>query len=155
MNHVLNFNKWAKLNEEEAMDATMSMDSATAGNYDGYAQKIVGMLMTALGGFNSDEQGVLDALKLIAKYGGQPVYDSMIKIVNTSPNVKKQFGYNFNTIAGMIKTKISKPSSISAGMDYTPGTSNPASKLGLGLTDEEWTRQYDAILSRYNENEEF
>jgi hypothetical protein len=145
MNHVLNFNKWTKLNEE----------AMAAGNYDGYAQKIVGMLMVALGSANSDEPKVLEALKLIKGYGGKPCYDAIIKVIKTSPNVKRQFGRNFNLVSDLIKGGgIADPASVSQGTDYQP-THNPVANLGWGITDEEWTVRYEAILNVYNSEEEF
>ena len=119
--------------------------------YLGYAQKIAGQLMTALGGAD-DEQGVLTALQMIAKYGGQPVYDNLLQIVKTSPKVKRQFGYNFNLVSSMIKNGgISNP-----GYDSTQSARihNPLSGLGMGITDEEWTRKYSNILIKYNTDEQ-
>jgi hypothetical protein len=107
--------------------------------------------MTALGGAD-DEQGVLTALQMIGKYGGKPVYDNLLQIVKTSANVKKQFGRNFSLVSSMIKEGgISNP-----GYDKTQSAriSNPISKLGLGLTDEEWTLKYSNILMKYNPNEQ-
>ena len=119
--------------------------------YLGYAQKIAGMLMTALSGAD-DEQGVLTALQMIGKYGGKPVYDNLLQIVKTSANVKKQFGRNFNLVSSMIKEGgISNP-----GYDASQSArlSNPISKLGAGLTDEEWTSKYRSILMKYNTDEQ-
>lgn len=126
-------------------------EAAPDPKYLGYAQKVLGMLMTALGGAD-DEQGVLTALQLIPKYGGQPVYDNLLQLVKTSKNVKSQFGYNFNLVSSMIKSGgISNP-----GYDATQSArkSNPLSKLGMGITDEEWTPKYSAILMKYNTKEQ-
>jgi hypothetical protein len=140
MSFILNFKNWSKLNE------------STDPKYKGYAQKIVGMLMSALGGAD-DEQKVLDALKLIPEYGGQPVYDNIIEIIKTSPNVKSQFGRNFNLVCKMITTGgIAEPG---YDMDQAAPTSNPLKGLGLGITDEEWTGRYYNILIKYNPEEKY
>ena len=118
--------------------------------YAGIASKIVGMIMKALGGAD-DEQGILTALQMIRKNGGLPVYGNMLQLVKTSPNVKKQFKRNFNTVSDMIYNGgVQAP-----GYDTSQasGTSHPLSGLGLGITDEEWTRKYAAILKYYNPEE--
>jgi len=118
----------------------------------GYAQKIVGMLMVALGSVNSDEPKVLAALKLIKAGGGKVCYDEIIKIIRTSPKVKSQFGRNFKLISTLIKV-----GGIGEwGRDDTQSADvhNPLSGLGLGITDEEWTKQYKAILMVYNTEEQ-
>lgn len=118
--------------------------------YAGIASKIVGMIMKALGGAD-DEQGILTALQMISKNGGLPVYGNMLQLVKTSPNVKKQFKRNFNTVSEMIYNGgVQAP-----GYDRSQasGTSHPLSGLGLGITDEEWTRKYAAILTYYNPSE--
>ena len=125
-------------------------EAAPDPRYLGYAQKILGQLMTALGGAD-DEQGVLTALQMIPKFGGQPVYDNLLQLVKTSKNVKTQFGYNYNLVSSMIKAGgISNP-----GYDRSQAAQihNPLRKLGTGITDEEWTPKYEAILSKYNDNE--
>jgi hypothetical protein len=125
-------------------------EAAPDPKYLGYAQKVLGQLMTALGGAD-DEQGVLNALLSIQKYGGQPVYDNLLQLVKTSPNVKKQFGYNFNLVSTMIKNGgISNP-----GYDKSMSARihNPVSNLGMGLADEEWTSKYSNILRKYNTEE--
>lgn len=119
--------------------------------YLGYAQKIAGMLMKALGGAD-DEDGVLAALRLIPKYGGKPVYDNLIQVIRTSPAVKKQFGSNFSLVSSMIRVGgISDP-----GYDSTQSApiSNPLSKLGMNLTDEEYITKFKEILMTYNTQEQ-
>ena len=117
--------------------------------YLGYAQKIAGQLMVALGGAD-DEVGALNALRSIKTYGGQPVYDNLLQIVKTSPKIKAQFGSNFNTVMEMIATGgISGKSKDAEG--YT--LKNPLAKLGLGLSDEEFFPKMKAILHVYNDDE--
>jgi hypothetical protein len=124
-------------------------EAAPDPKYLGYAKKILGQMMTALGGAD-DEQGVLTALQMIRKFGGQPVYDNLLQLVKTSPNVKKQFGYNYNLVSSMIQAGgVSDPG---VDSDYNQ-LSNPISKLGMGLTDEEWVSKYRFILQTYNPNE--
>ena len=118
--------------------------------YAGIASKIVGMIMKALGGAD-DEQGILTALQMIRKNGGLPVYGNMLQLVKTSPNVKKQFKRNFNTVTDMIYNGgVQAPG---YDKDQAAGRSHPLSGLGLGITDEEWTRKYAAILKYYNPDE--
>jgi hypothetical protein len=121
----------------------------------GTAMKIVGMLMVALSGINSDEPKVLQALRLIKPGGGKICYDEVIKIIRTSPKVKQQFGKNFKLVSDLIKGGgIADPGNVSQGTDYQP-THNPFANLGWGITDEEWTVKYEAILNVYNPEEEF
>ena len=118
--------------------------------YAGIASKIVGMIMKALGGAD-DEQGILTALQMIRKNGGLPVYGNMLQLVKTSPNVKNQFKRNFNTVTDMIYNGgVQAPG---YDKDQAAGRSHPLSGLGLGITDQEWTRKYAAILSYYNPKE--
>ena len=118
--------------------------------YLGYAQKIAGMLMTALGGAD-DEQGVLTALQMIPKYGGKPVYDNLVQIVKTSANVKKQFGRNFSLVSTMIKEGgVSNPGYDKSQAAYRH---NPLRGTSMNLADEDWTPKYEAILTKYNPNE--
>lgn len=115
--------------------------------YAGIASKIVGMIMKALGGAD-DEQGILTALQMIRKNGGLPVYGNMLQLVKTSPNVKKQFKRNFNTVSDMIYNGgVQAPG---YDKDQAAQRSHILSGLGLGITDEEWTRKYAAILTYYN-----
>jgi|688.fasta_scaffold595595_1 hypothetical protein len=117
--------------------------------YLGYAQKIAGQLMTALGGAD-DEAGALKAVQSIKTYGGQPVYDNLLQIVKTSPKIKAQFKRNFNTVIEMITAGgISGRSKDAEG--YT--LSNPLAKLGLGLSDEEYFPKMSDILKVYNADE--
>jgi len=117
--------------------------------YLGYAQKILGQLLTALGGAD-DEDAVLRAIQSIPKYGGQPVYDNLLKLVKTSPNVKKQFGYYYNTVGSMIKAG---GISWGGGAQYGRPFDHPLKDAGLGVTDQEYVDQIVAILTRYNDAE--
>ena len=131
-----------------AIDKKLGADVKT----QGIGQKIVGKLMVALGGAD-DEEGVLEALQMIPKYGGKKIYDSVIWSLQNSRNVKSKYGKNFNLVADMIKEGgISNP-----GHDSTQSADvhNPLRHLGAGWTDEEWTPKYEAILQRYNDKETF
>jgi len=119
----------------------------------GVAKSIVSKLISSLTGFSlttigDDEQGVLDALKMIRD---QATYDALLNLAKTSPAVKKAFGRNFDLISTLIKVGgISK-----SGYDkHQAGqVSNPLAKLGMGVTDQEWTPQYEAILTKFNPSE--
>ena len=143
MSNVLNFTNWNKMNE----DAT----ATSASPYLGAAQAVVGKLIAAFGMVNDDEAGVLAALQIIPAKGGKPVYDEVIKLIQTSPNVKAKFGKNFDLVSTLIKEAgISKP-----GYDKSMSspTHNPLRDLKMGITDEEWTPKYAAILTKYNPDE--
>ena len=100
-------------------------EAAPDPKYLGYAQKIAGQLMKALGGAD-DEEGALNALRSIKTFGGKPVYDNLLQIVKTSPKIKAQFKSNFNTVMEMIAAGgISGTARDSDG--YT--ISNPLAKL--------------------------
>jgi hypothetical protein len=127
------------------------METVPDKKYLGYAKKIAGMLMTALGGAD-DEDGVTTALKLIKTYGGQPVYDNLIYVLKTSPNIKKQFGKNYKLVSSMIADGgISQ-----MDLGYDDGTAaprqNPLKGLGLGI-DRDYIDKYKEILQTYNTNE--
>jgi len=143
MSNVLNFTKWNKMNE----DAT----AASASPYLGAAQAVVGKLIAAFGMVNDDEAGVLAALQIIPAKGGKPVYDEVIKLIKTSPNVKAKFGKNFDLVSTLIKEAgISKP-----GYDKSMAspTHNPLRGTSMMLADEDWTPKYEAILTKYNPDE--
>tara|TARA_B100000963_G_scaffold229693_1_gene200348 strand:+ start:25406 stop:25945 length:540 start_codon:yes stop_codon:yes gene_type:complete len=131
---------------QEAVKSALNED-------EGVAKTIVTKLITALTGFSfttigDDEQGVLDALKMIKD---QATYDALLNLVKTSPAVKKAFGKNFSLVSTLIKVGgISSP-----GYDRSQAAykSNPLSKLGKGYADEEWTPQYQAILTKFNPQE--
>lgn len=69
----------------------------------GLAQKIVGMIWKAMSGMGTDEQKVLNAVLMIKN---KPIYDSVLKIVKTSPKIKTAFGKNFPTVGAWIATDI-------------------------------------------------
>lgn len=143
MSNVLNFTKWNKMNE----DAT----ATSASPYLGAAQAVVGKLIAAFGMINDDEAGVLAALQIIPAKGGKPVYDEVIKLIKTSPNVKAKFGKNFDLVSTLIKEAgIAKP-----GYDKTMAspTHNPLRGTSMMLADEDWTPKYEAILTKYNPDE--
>jgi hypothetical protein len=118
--------------------------------YLGYAQKIAGQLMKALGPINDDETAALNALRSIKTFGGKPVYDNLLQIVKTSPKIKAQFGSNFDLVIDMIASGgISGTARDSDG--YT--LNNPLAKLGMGLSDEEYFPKMKAILAVYNSDE--
>jgi len=144
MSNVLNFTKWTKMNE----DATAA---SGASPYLGAAQAVVGKLIAAFGMVNDDEAGVLAALQIIPAKGGKPVYDEVIKLIKTSPNVKAKFGKNFSLVSTLIKEAgISKP-----GYDKSMAspTHNPLRGTSMMLADEDWTPKYEAILTKYNPEE--
>ena len=126
-------------------------DLGTSAKYQGIAMKIAGLLITALSGAD-DEAGVLTALQMIQKNGGQRVYDTLIWVLKNNRNIKSKFGKNYNLVSTMIKDNgISKFSSDKAG--YASSVTNPLSGFNAGLTDEEWTPKYQAILTKYNDDE--
>ena len=128
---------------------SLEKDLGTSVKYQGIAMKIAGLLITALSGAD-DEADVLTALQMIPKNGGQPVYNTLIWVLKTNRNIKSKFGKNYNLVSTMIKDNgISKPSNDSA-YGQTTSTTNPVSGLKFGLTDEEWTPKYQAILTKYN-----
>ena len=121
-------------------------------NYLGYAKKIAGQLMTALGGAD-DEDGVLAALKSIKTYGGQPVYDNLLQLVKTSPKIKSQFGKNFKLVSSMIAD--GGISQMDLGYDDATSSpvKNPLQGKGLGI-DRDYIIKFEEILQQYNPNED-
>jgi hypothetical protein len=122
-----------------------------ASPYLGAAQAVVGKLIAAFGMVNDDEAGVLAALQIIPAKGGKPVYDEVIKLIKTSPNVKAKFGKNFSLVSTLIKEAgISNP-----GYDKSQAspTHNPLRGTSAMLADEDWTPKYEAILTKYNPEE--
>lgn len=121
-------------------------------NYLGYAKKIAGQLMTALGGAD-DEDGVLAALKLIKTYGGQPVYDNLLQLVKTSPKIKSQFGKNFKLVSSMIAD--GGISQMDLGYDDATSSkrTNPFQGMGLGI-DRDYIIKFKDILQTYNPAED-
>ena len=78
----------------------------------GLAQKIVGMIWTAMSGLGTDEQKILNAVLMIKT---KPVYDSVLKIVKTSPKIKTEYGRNFPTVGAWIATDMQEYSADDAG----------------------------------------
>ena len=120
----------------------------------GVAQKIAGQLMSALSGADSEEE-VLTALQMIPKYGGQKIYDSLIWVLKNNKNIKSKFGKNYNLVSSMISDNgISFTGADGkSGGNATP-TTNPFSKLKMGLTDQEWIPKYKEILDKYSSMED-
>lgn len=67
----------------------------------GLAQKIVGMIWTAMSGMGTDEQKILNAVLMIKT---KDVYNSVLNIVKTSPKIKAEFGRNYPTVGAWIST---------------------------------------------------
>ena len=103
----------------------------------GIASKIVGMIMTATGGAMTDEQKILDAVKLITS---KQIYNSVINIIKTSPKVKNQYGKNFNKLIDLIAT------------DVPPAG---AYKDPYHMSDQKWFNKYTTLLERWNSDEKF
>ena len=138
MNHVLNFNKWTKLNEEEAMDAMMSTDMTdAASDYPkpgaivhintgkepksvptdsatvGMASKIIGTIMTATSGIDDNEK-VQNAIYSIKT---PQLYYACLWMVAKSTKVKAHYGFNFSTICNMLSQDMTYASGTAAGID--------------------------------------
>ena len=117
----------------------------------GTAKKIVGDLLTAMGGLGTD-----DALarKSIYAINSKPLYNAVIKVLQTSPTVKSQLGYHFNTVCAFIGTDMS----YAAGTRDTKfgETGNPSSPGALyqQLTGtQKQYRDYERHLRQFNPNE--
>jgi hypothetical protein len=67
----------------------------------GLAQKIVGMIWTAMSGMGTDEQKILKAVLMIKT---KDIYNSVLKIVKTSPKIKAEFGQNYANVGDWIST---------------------------------------------------
>jgi len=67
----------------------------------GLAQKIVGMIWTAMSGLGTNNEKVLQAVMMIKD---KAIYDSVLKIVRTSTKIKTEFGKNFPTVGAWIAT---------------------------------------------------
>jgi len=133
MGSILNFDKWRKLHEAEEAEMAMATSAAPG---SGIGSKVVGMIMKATSGIGTDEQMILDALKLIKNDAD---YKSALNVVKTSANVKSQYGRNFNTIVDMIETDFSEQ--LQGQVDWN--------------NDRKWLKQYSDILMKYNTNEQF
>jgi hypothetical protein len=132
MNHVLNFNKWAKLNEN--VDPKLL----------GFAQYVVGNILKAFSPDSitdfTDEQLILDVLK---KIDSQEKYNAVLELVKTSSAVKSKFpGKKFTTVISLIETDFVKQAQ--------EGTGNPVHGF-----DKEWLEKYQAILLKFNDAENF
>jgi len=117
----------------------------------GQAKKIVGDLLTAMGGAGTD-----DALarKSIYAINSKPLYNAVIKVLQTSPNVKSQLGYHFNTVCAFIGTDMS----YAAGSTTTKfgDSGNPSSPGALYQQLTGSAKQYadyERHLQQFNSNE--
>ena len=97
----------------------------------GLAQKIVGTIWTAMAGAGTDEAKVLNA---VLKIKNKAIYNSVLKIVKTSPKIKTAFGQNFPTVGAWIATDIAEYDSDDLGA--LDATSNKiAEKIRVHLQD--------------------
>ena len=101
----------------------------------GLAKTIVGKLMTASGGMGTDEEGMYNAVLMIKD---KPTYWAVIKVLQTSPNVKNQFGKNFNKVIDLVATEISGRG------DY---------KDPYHTSDVKWFKKIQAHLVKFNDSE--
>jgi len=104
--------------------------------YAGLAMKVVGMLMTATGKMNTDEDMILDALRLIKD---KKQYDAVISLLKKSPKVRTQYGENFSRIIDLISTAVTKT-----------GYKDPYHK-----SDTEWFNRFSKYLQNFNYDESF
>jgi hypothetical protein len=78
----------------------------------GLAQKIVGMMWKAMSGLGTDNQKVLNAVMMIKT---KDIYNSVLKIVKTSPKIKTEFGRNFPTVGAWLSTDMASYDSTDLG----------------------------------------
>ena len=101
------------LQKEVRNALTEAPTAAVADPNLGLAQKIVGMIWTGMTAqMGTDEQKVLNAVMMIKN---KPIYDSVLKIVRTSPKIKTEFGKNFPTVGAWIATDIQEYDADDAG----------------------------------------
>ena len=119
----------------------------------GLAQKIVGMIWTAMSGMGTDEQKILNAVLMIKT---KDVYDSVLKIVKTSPKIKTEFGKNFPTVGSWIATDMGEYDADDIGA-IDAASNKIAEKIrihlqkvsgnpGEGITNTGWRSSIDKTL---------
>ena len=110
----------------------------------GTAKKIVGDLLTAMGGLGTD-----DALarKSIYAINSKPLYNAVIKVLQTSPTVKSQLGYHFNTVCAFIGTDMSYAAGTRDTKFGDPGSPSSPGALYQQLTGTQ--KQYICIVIIY------
>jgi hypothetical protein len=117
----------------------------------GTAKKIVGDLLTAMGGAGTD-----DALarKSIYAINSKPLYNAVIKVLQTSPTVKSQLGYNFNTVCAFIGTDMSYAAGSTTTKFGDPGNPSSPGALYQQLTGSaKQYADYERHLQQFNSNE--
>ena len=117
----------------------------------GTAKKIVGDLLTAMGGLGTD-----DALarKSIYAINSKPLYNAVIKVLQTSPTVKSQLGYHFNTVCAFIGTDMSYAAGTRDTKFGDPGSPSSPGALYQQLTGtQKQYRDYERHLRQFNPNE--
>jgi hypothetical protein len=117
----------------------------------GTAKKIVGDLLTAMGGGGTD-----DALarKSIYAINSKPLYNAVIKVLQTSPTVKSQLGYHFNTVCAFIGTDMSYAAGTRDTKFGDPGSPSSPGALYQQLTGtQKQYRDYERHLQQFNPNE--
>jgi hypothetical protein len=117
----------------------------------GTAKKIVGDLLTAMGGAGTD-----DALarKSIYAINSKPLYNAVIKVLQTSPTVKSQLGYHFNTVCAFIGTDMSYAAGTRDTKFGDPGSPSSPGALYQQLTGtQKQYRDYERHLQQFNPNE--
>jgi len=108
----------------------------------GAALKVLGIIMSATGGIGTNHTEIARALKMIKTLGGQPVYDELLKLVQTSPKVKNQYDENFDTVIDLIATEY-----------FHVGNSRGGHGGGDIISKDKWVYAYKTILSVYNDDE--
>ena len=78
----------------------------------GLAQKIVGMIWTAISGMGTDDPKVLKAVLMIKT---KDIYNSVVTILKTSPKIKAEFGRNFPTVGDWLSTDMRRYSQSQGG----------------------------------------
>ena len=103
--------------------------------------------------FHKEQFRILSSYGFQVDYIGSPLMPITDEFHGEDKNIKSKFGKNYNLVSTMIKNNgISKFSNDTMAGETT-ATTNPVSGLKLGLTDEEWTPKYQAILTKYNDDE--
>jgi hypothetical protein len=92
------------LRKEVRNALTEAPAAAVADPNAGIAQKIVGTIWTAMTGqMGTDAPKILNAVMMIKD---KAIYDSVLKIVRTSPKIKTEWGKNFPTVGAWIATDL-------------------------------------------------
>ena len=110
--------------QKEISNALVEQETPAADPNLGLAQKIVGIIWTAMSGPGTVDKTVYNAVMMIKN---PAIYKSVVNIIRTSPKIKAEFGNNYQDVGAWLSTDMQGNISNS----FTPGDFNDRIVTGI------------------------